>query len=138
MGICPGRSILGLAVPCYIGAALMLLAGKAPEVKAIHAGLECGIIGEKLPGLECVSYGPTITCVNEKGRKAAAANGGGPLVAARWHVLHAKPALLALLEGILGPNMLMPSQCVAGARTPLMRGFSSPRCRLSGRRRWRS
>ncbi|EFN51344.1 hypothetical protein CHLNCDRAFT_59267 [Chlorella variabilis] len=35
--------------------------GKAPEVKAIHAGLECGIIGEKLPGLECVSYGPTIT-----------------------------------------------------------------------------
>ena len=36
-------------------------AGKAPEVKAIHAGLECGIIGEKLPGLDCVSYGPTIT-----------------------------------------------------------------------------
>lgn len=35
-------------------------AGKAPEVKAIHAGLECGIIGEKLPGLDCVSYGPTI------------------------------------------------------------------------------
>ncbi len=38
-----------------------VLAGKAPEVKAIHAGLECGIIGEKLPGLDCVSYGPTIT-----------------------------------------------------------------------------
>ena len=36
-------------------------AGQAPEVKAIHAGLECGIIGEKLPGLEAVSYGPTIT-----------------------------------------------------------------------------
>lgn len=30
-------------------------------MKAIHAGLECGIVGEKLPGLECVSYGPTIT-----------------------------------------------------------------------------
>ena len=27
---------------------------------AIHAGLECGIIGEKLPGLDMVSYGPTI------------------------------------------------------------------------------
>lgn len=37
-------------------------AGTAPEVKAIHAGLECGIIGEKLPGLDCVSYGPTIRC----------------------------------------------------------------------------
>lgn len=35
--------------------------GKQPEVKAIHAGLECGIIGEKLAGLDCVSYGPTIT-----------------------------------------------------------------------------
>ncbi|KAL4434503.1 hypothetical protein ABPG75_000944 [Micractinium tetrahymenae] len=37
------------------------ITGKAPEVKAIHAGLECGIIGEKLPGLDCVSFGPTIT-----------------------------------------------------------------------------
>ena len=40
---------------------LLCCAGKEPEVKAIHAGLECGIIGEKLPGLDCVSYGPTIT-----------------------------------------------------------------------------
>lgn len=29
-------------------------------MKAIHAGLECGIIGEKLPGVQSVSYGPTI------------------------------------------------------------------------------
>ena len=32
--------------------------GKAPEVVAIHAGLECGLLGEKLPGLDCVSIGP--------------------------------------------------------------------------------
>ena len=32
--------------------------GKAPEVVAIHAGLECGILGEKIPGLDCVSVGP--------------------------------------------------------------------------------
>ena len=32
--------------------------GKAPEVVAIHAGLECGILSDKLPGLECVSIGP--------------------------------------------------------------------------------
>jgi dipeptidase D len=29
-----------------------------PEVVAIHAGLECGILSDKLPGLECVSIGP--------------------------------------------------------------------------------
>ena len=34
--------------------------GKEPEVKAIHAGLECGIIGEKYPGLDVISFGPTI------------------------------------------------------------------------------
>ncbi len=32
--------------------------GKAPEVVAIHAGLECGLLSEKLPGLDCVSIGP--------------------------------------------------------------------------------
>ena len=32
--------------------------GKAPEVLAIHAGLECGLLGEKLPGLDCISVGP--------------------------------------------------------------------------------
>ena len=31
---------------------------KAPEVVAIHAGLECGLLSEKLPGLDCVSIGP--------------------------------------------------------------------------------
>ncbi len=29
-----------------------------PQVLAIHAGLECGLLGEKLPGLDCVSIGP--------------------------------------------------------------------------------
>ena len=32
--------------------------GREPQVLAIHAGLECGILGEKLPGLDCVSIGP--------------------------------------------------------------------------------
>ena len=30
------------------------------QVGAIHAGLECGIILEKVPGMDAVSYGPTI------------------------------------------------------------------------------
>ncbi|MGK9369750.1 aminoacyl-histidine dipeptidase [Melioribacter sp. Ez-97] len=32
-----------------------------PEIKVVHAGLECGIIGEKYPGLDMISVGPTIT-----------------------------------------------------------------------------
>jgi dipeptidase D len=33
---------------------------KEPVVEAIHAGLECGIIGEKFPGMDMISIGPTI------------------------------------------------------------------------------
>lgn len=36
------------------------LFGKVPEVKAIHAGLECGIIGAKYPQLDMISIGPTM------------------------------------------------------------------------------
>lgn len=32
--------------------------GKDARVEAIHAGLECGLFAEKLPGLDCVSIGP--------------------------------------------------------------------------------
>ena len=32
--------------------------GQTPQVVAIHAGLECGLLSEKLPGLDCVSIGP--------------------------------------------------------------------------------
>ena len=34
--------------------------GSEPEVVAIHAGLECGLLSEKLPGLDCVSMGPNM------------------------------------------------------------------------------
>ena len=34
--------------------------GKRPEVKAVHAGLECGIIGGTYSGLDMISFGPTI------------------------------------------------------------------------------
>jgi len=36
------------------------LYGNVPAVKAIHAGLECGIIGEAVPGIDMISFGPTI------------------------------------------------------------------------------
>lgn len=33
---------------------------KEPQVVSIHAGLECGLLGEKLPGLDSVSLGPNM------------------------------------------------------------------------------
>jgi dipeptidase D len=47
--------ILKLAKSTY-----QALYGREPEVKAVHAGLECGIIGEKYPGMDMVSFGPTM------------------------------------------------------------------------------
>ena len=40
------------------------LFAKTPAVKAVHAGLECGIIGEKYPGIDMVSFGPTLEGVH--------------------------------------------------------------------------
>lgn len=34
--------------------------GKTPRIMTIHAGLECGIIGKNYPGLDMISFGPTI------------------------------------------------------------------------------
>lgn len=45
------------------------LYGKEPAVKAIHAGLECGIIGEKYPGMDMVSFGPTLQGVHSPDEK---------------------------------------------------------------------
>jgi dipeptidase D len=36
------------------------LFGERPEIKAIHAGLECGLLLEKVPGMDAVSIGPQI------------------------------------------------------------------------------
>ena len=40
--------------------------GKQPEVVAIHAGLECGLLSEKLPGLDCVSIGPDMQDIHTR------------------------------------------------------------------------
>ncbi|MDR2907999.1 MAG: aminoacyl-histidine dipeptidase [Bacteroidales bacterium] len=34
--------------------------GKVPEIKAVHAGLECGILGAAYPNWDMISFGPTI------------------------------------------------------------------------------
>ena len=51
----PESVILEIARRSYIK-----LFNKEPKVLAIHAGLECGLIGEKYPGMDMISFGPTI------------------------------------------------------------------------------
>ena len=57
-------NILGIAKQTY-----RQLYGKDPEVKAIHAGLECGIIGERFPGMDMISFGPTLEGVHSPEEK---------------------------------------------------------------------
>ena len=45
------------------------LFGCEPKVKAIHAGLECGLFTEKFPGLDMVSFGPTLRGVHAPGER---------------------------------------------------------------------
>ncbi len=45
------------------------LFNKEPEVKAIHAGLECGIISEKYPQMDMISFGPTMFGVHSPDEK---------------------------------------------------------------------
>ena len=56
--------ILKVAKGCYRS-----LYGKDVEVKAIHAGLECGIIGERVPGMDMISFGPTLESVHSPDEK---------------------------------------------------------------------
>ena len=45
------------------------LFGTEPKVKAIHAGLECGLFTEKFPGIDMVSFGPTLRGVHAPGER---------------------------------------------------------------------
>lgn len=45
------------------------LFGKKPIVRAIHAGLECGLIGKKYPGMDMISFGPTLRGVHSPDEK---------------------------------------------------------------------
>ena len=48
--------------------------GTAPQVVAIHAGLECGLLSEKLPGLDCVSIGPEMHDIHTSREKLGIAS----------------------------------------------------------------
>ncbi len=55
----PASPILKVAVDTH-----KELFGYEPKIKAIHAGLECGLFLEKYPGLDMVSFGPTLRGVH--------------------------------------------------------------------------
>lgn len=55
----PSSQILGVATEAY-----KRLFGAEPKIKAIHAGLECGLFLEKYPSLDMVSFGPTLRGVH--------------------------------------------------------------------------
>ena len=43
--------------------------GAEPQVMAIHAGLECGILGERFPGMDMISFGPDLKGVHAPGER---------------------------------------------------------------------
>lgn len=60
----PTSKLLQVAVAEYKS-----LFGKEPLVRGIHAGLECGLFSEKYPGLDMVSFGPTLRGVHSPDEK---------------------------------------------------------------------
>lgn len=50
--------------------------GKEPEIKVIHAGLECGILGAVCPGMDIISFGPDIRNLHSPSEKVSIASVG--------------------------------------------------------------
>jgi dipeptidase D len=48
--------------------------GREPVIQALHAGVECGIFSSRLPGLDCVSYGPDMTDIHTTNESMDAAS----------------------------------------------------------------
>lgn len=67
----PGSPLLALCQHVY-----RRTFGAESKVQVIHAGLECGIIGAKYPGLDTVSFGPTIRGAHAPGEAVEIASVG--------------------------------------------------------------
>jgi dipeptidase D len=80
----PGASVVKL-----IDGVHQELFGKPMVIKAIHAGLECGLIGEKYPGMEMASIGPSMWDVHTPDEHVSI-----PSVANFWKLLTAVLAKL--------------------------------------------
>lgn len=58
--------------------------GEKPQIAAMHAGLECGILSGKIEGLDCISFGPNLLHVHTPNERADIAS-----VARVWEYLKA-------------------------------------------------
>lgn len=58
--------------------------GYEPKIELMHAGLECGIFSGKLPGLDCISFGPNLFDVHTPGEHASISS-----IARVWEYLKA-------------------------------------------------
>ncbi|MCC8082313.1 MAG: beta-Ala-His dipeptidase [Lachnospiraceae bacterium] len=50
------------------------ITGEKPLLTGIHAGVECGILSEKLPGIDCISYGPQMEDIHTVREKLSVAS----------------------------------------------------------------
>jgi dipeptidase D len=75
------------------------LFGSDAVVTAVHAGLECGLIGERIPDMDMVSFGPQIDGAHAPGERVNIVS-----VAKFWKLL------LAVFEALAGASTDIPSQ----------------------------
>ena len=61
----PDSKVLTMAEASYES-----LFGEKPRVEALHAGLECGLFLEKMPGLDMISFGPTLKDIHSPSERA--------------------------------------------------------------------
>jgi dipeptidase D len=50
------------------------ITGEEPEVGAFHAGLECGVIGDKVEGMDMISFGPEMAGVHTPDERVSIAS----------------------------------------------------------------
>lgn len=81
----PGSPLVKLASETFRN-----LFGHDPRIEVIHAGLECGVISSKIPGMHAVSFGPRIDGLHTPDEHVSI-----PSVAATWDLLTALLARLA-------------------------------------------
>ncbi|MBQ0024424.1 MAG: aminoacyl-histidine dipeptidase [Bacteroidales bacterium] len=68
-GYCGWKPNVDSAVKDVCVAAYEKLFKKTPVVRAIHAGLECGLFTEKFPDMDMIAFGPTLQGVHAPGEK---------------------------------------------------------------------
>ena len=98
-GYAPWSPELGSALVEHASRAFRDLFGHDPRIEVIHAGLECGVISGKIPGMHAVSFGPRIEAPHTPDEHVSI-----PTVAATWELLK------GLLARLAGQDALPPTQ----------------------------